>query len=461
MQAEFTKARLSRKCASIEVLKQTLASDKDAYSLNARQQPRWVRINTLKKSTKAMFGGALRDYTAVSSLSEVLRAAPSAKVFWSDHNIPDLLALPPGANLTKTSAYVNGELILQDKASCLPARLLLTATGSSPSESRTESFSLGDIVDACAAPGNKTTHIAATFSTSTTWWVEAARSKIFACERDPSRSKTLQAMIDKAGATNVVVLAKQDFLALDPSAPKFANVTHLLLDPSCSGSGIVRREDVPLLALPSPAARANAKFQKQVRESGKKRKREPEISPPENNHDPANAEDEEHNHQKPDLARLEKLSNLQSRIVEHAFAFPAATRITYSTCSIHAEENENVVARVLQSQIAVRRGWLLLPRNHQIEGLRKWKYRGHKQPSTAVANAAKTLIDDELDACIRCYPNDDEGTMGFFVCCFVRVDSGLAGVELTEAVNEKTSDRDTANMESGAESNETWSGFED
>uniref|UniRef100_A0A8C8SAK6 SAM-dependent MTase RsmB/NOP-type domain-containing protein n=1 Tax=Pelusios castaneus TaxID=367368 RepID=A0A8C8SAK6_9SAUR len=32
-------------------------------------------------------------------------------------------------------------------------------------------------------------------------------------------------------------LVNQDFLAIDPSDPKYSDVTSILLDPSCSGSG--------------------------------------------------------------------------------------------------------------------------------------------------------------------------------------------------------------------------------
>jgi len=454
LQAEFTKARLRRQCATVEALKQNLKDEKDAHGLRAREPPRWVRINRLKAVGENALESALGGYRAVATLSEVLQAGPKSTVFWRDCNIPDLLALPPGTSLIKTKAYAEGELILQDKASCFPAQLLLGASGMAPRESGLVSHR--DIMDACAAPGNKTTHLAAILAASATRVEKATKSEIYACERDPSRSKLLQTMVSKAGAAKVVVLPRQDFLALDGSDIRFAHVTHLLLDPSCSGSGIVGREDIPVLALPTPPSRG--KPQKQNLTNGKKRKRGPEETPAESINDPGTVEDEEYTHLKIDNTRLEKLSNLQSRIIEHAFTFPAATRITYSTCSIHAEENENVVARVLQSHIALRRGWRLLLRRHQVEGLREWKHRGLKQPSTALVNAVKTLTDDELDGCIRCDPGDEEGTMGFFVCCFVRDGSELKGVE---AVNEGPSGDGGADIVVGDDPNDTWSGFED
>ena len=49
-------------------------------------------------------------------------------------------------------------------------------------------------------------------------------------------------MLTKAGCPNTNAL-NADFLTTDPSDERFANVSHLLLDPSCSGSGIVNRLD--------------------------------------------------------------------------------------------------------------------------------------------------------------------------------------------------------------------------
>lgn len=280
-------------------------------------------------------------------------------------------------------------------------------------------------MDGCAAPGNKTSHLAALC-------LDNGRddTKIFACERDGRRSRILQDMMEKSGADGVTVLAKQDFLALSPNDPRFSNVTHLLLDPSCSGSGIVGREDIPSLELPS-----SGKFEKvggsqlaSPTPKPKKRKRgqlqedmnitlaEPkDVAPPEEVRDTSH-----------DPVRLQKLSSLQTRIVEHALSFPTATRVTYSTCSVHIEENELVVARVLSSANA--QGWRLLRREEQVAGLRSWRHRGVKLMSQTAAGDPKSvelwsrLSEADREACIRCHPGGEEGTMGFFVCCFIRED---------------------------------------
>lgn len=52
----------------------------------------------------------------------------------------------------------------------------------------------------------------------------------------------MSTMLVKAGAT-CYQLTHQDFLATDPHDPKYSNVSYILLDPSCSGSGELRGWD--------------------------------------------------------------------------------------------------------------------------------------------------------------------------------------------------------------------------
>ncbi len=85
------------------------------------------------------------------------------------------------------------------------------------------------------------------------------RTQLYAFERSPFRYKTLEKMLALSNCLNVVA-QRADFLDTDPLSPQFAKVTrmyvavkrikrsrtdmlHSLLDPSCSGSGIVNRLD--------------------------------------------------------------------------------------------------------------------------------------------------------------------------------------------------------------------------
>ncbi len=45
--------------------------------------------------------------------------------------------------------------------------------------------------------------------------------------------------------------------------------------------------------------------------------------------------------------RVESLARFQEAALRHALRFPGLQRLVYSTCSLHARENEGVVAAVL------------------------------------------------------------------------------------------------------------------
>lgn len=403
LQAEFTKARLRRKCANIEDLKKHLLSQNPSQS---RSQPRWIRVNTLKSSVAAETRDLFEGYRTDATISEVVESPLESKILGVDTNIPNVLAVPPDTELTKTQSYREGNIILQDKASCFPAYLLVGNTN--------ERSMIGDCIDGCAAPGNKTSHLAAL--------LDGMGNKIYACERDPKRSRTLSTMMERSGAEKVTVLARCDFLTLDPRDARFQNVTHLLLDPSCSGSGIVGREDIPSLALPvDPRAQRSRTRTNPPEMKSKKRKLDDHEATSEAVDESLQLE--ETKEIAPDKTRLQKLSALQARIVEHALSFPAAIRITYSTCSVHEEENEMVVARILESEIAKARGWRVLRREDQVDGLRRWNHRGV---------LSSNLTEEQREACIRCQPGDEEGTMGFFLCGFVRSTDGALGAAASD-----------------------------
>ena len=388
--------------------------EKDTIAQQGVTRPRWIRINTLKSNVEVQLQATFNNPREVHNLRDL----KGEDVVYLDRDIPDVIAFAQSREVIKTTGYNNGDIILQDKASCFPAYLLLESEGGGE---------IGDVIDACAAPGNKTTHLAAILGKK----FSSKGHTIFAIERDPIRSKTLQKMASLAGADSLVkVRVSQDFLALDPKDASFAAITHLLLDPSCSGSGIVGREDIPQLSLPiNPRSQVN-----DIVNDSKKRKRDiamvngttpPAEKPILTPSDPIDSD------------RLTRLSALQLRIILHAFSFPSATKVTYSTCSTHMTENESVVSRALQSSIARRRGWKVLPRDHHPPGLKEWKHRG----VGSTTEEEHGLDEEELKGCIRCYPNNEFGTMGFFVCGFVRdgkEEEGNEAVVLDESVTGET-----------------------
>lgn len=240
------------------------------------QVPRYVRINRCLVKTDEEASGIIRRLANDTGVEEgqIVR----------DPHVPDLLVLPPGTDLTGNELYRRNLIILQDKASCFPPVILNPPRGA-------------QVMDACAAPGNKTSQLCA---------LVGPEGRVWAFERDSRRFETLVKLTTAAGAGASLTHRLADFLTVDPNDPEYANVTHVLCDPSCSGSGM------PM------------SLERSLSNSSNK---------------PA---------QETDNQRLVQLSKFQCMIVKHAMKFPSVQRVVYSTCSIHAQENENVVAEILR-----------------------------------------------------------------------------------------------------------------
>jgi 25S rRNA (cytosine2278-C5)-methyltransferase len=400
----------------MEALKEYVDSSVGGAAGSRPSHPRWIRVNTLKTQLEDQLETTFSEFERAATIKEFW--GDGAKRIYIDEHVPNLVAIPASIDLTKSEAYTTGAIIFQDKASCFPAYMLDPL----PDD--------GDIVDTCAAPGNKTSHLAAILS-SRADDLEDGIQKIHAFERDKVRAETLKKMMSAADCRNFIKIhAGEDFLRVDPNAPTWKNVGALLLDPSCSGSGIVGRDDMPELHLPStePATSQTSNRNRKTRQQKKvslKRKQSGNR-----NEEAAAAKDpfditDDDGFITPaatpnDLqARLSALSTFQLSLLLHAFSFPSAHKVTYSTCSIHATENEDVVLKALVSELAQNRGWRLLRREEQVRGLRDWPIRGLKE---ACGDA-----DGVADACIRANKDDEFGTIGFFLAGFVRekrVDNG-------------------------------------
>jgi 16S rRNA (cytosine967-C5)-methyltransferase len=109
--------------------------------------------------------------------------------------------------------YAAGAFTPQSRASQLVARALAPAPGER-------------VLDLCAAPGGKTTHLAALME---------GTGEVVAVERNPQRARALQATAARLRAANVTVVTA-DANDYD-GAGRFDRV---LLDPPCSGLGTLR-----------------------------------------------------------------------------------------------------------------------------------------------------------------------------------------------------------------------------
>jgi len=113
--------------------------------------------------------------------------------------------------------YENGEIYLQSLSSMLPVIIL------QPKENT-------DILDMTAAPGGKTTQIAA---------LTQNKAHITACEMNKIRYERLKYNIEKQGATCVYVM-QQDSRKIN----EYFSFDQILLDAPCSGSGTLSIEDL-------------------------------------------------------------------------------------------------------------------------------------------------------------------------------------------------------------------------
>lgn len=338
LNAELQKLKIQRKVTKDIELSATNGQDRDRI-------PRYVRVNTLKMTREVAEQALIASGFKMGDIT-------MPKSFTRDEHLQDLFAFHPRTDFHANELYLDGSLILQDKASCFPATVLAPAPGSV-------------CIDACAAPGNKTSHLSAILQNT---------GKIYAFDLDKRRLETLKKLTTKAGCQNITPI-HASFLDADPMDSVYASVEYILLDPSCSGSGIVSRLD-HLIDVE-------------------------ERIPDEN------------------TERLDSLAEFQLSVIQHAFKFPAVKKIVYSTCSIHVQENETVVAKALQQANGI---FQLAPKSQVLP---HWPRRGLDEIPSAVGDIMWTA---EMAKCVvRCDPRpDDNGqesedrTNGFFVACFLK-----------------------------------------
>jgi 16S rRNA (cytosine967-C5)-methyltransferase len=147
-----------------------------------------------------------------------LRAA-SVDLGVPSHPAPDLpegLVLDAPLDVHATEAFERGEMMPQSRASMLVSRVLDPKPGER-------------VLDLCAAPGAKTTHIAALME---------GRGEVVAVEAHAGRAEALAANASRLGADSVRVLAQD-------AREKVGSFDRVLLDPPCSDLGTLQsRPDV-------------------------------------------------------------------------------------------------------------------------------------------------------------------------------------------------------------------------
>ncbi|GAA6621938.1 16S rRNA (cytosine(967)-C(5))-methyltransferase [Scytonema sp. NUACC26] len=210
-----------------------------------------------------------------ASMEEVEAGLQSAGVsFQRIHNLPQALRLLSNAgSIQNLPGYHQGWWSVQDSSAQLVGHLLDPQPGET-------------IIDVCAAPGGKTTHIAE---------LMGDKGKVYATDRTPSRLKKLQDNIQRLSLQSIQIRigdSTRDFT-------EFQNTAHrVLIDAPCSGLGTLHRH-------------ADARW-----------RQTPET--------------------------VEELSILQKQLMAHSSTFVKLDGVlVYSTCTLHPKENENVVKSFL------------------------------------------------------------------------------------------------------------------
>ena len=253
----------------------------DSHFVEHSQMPIYLRLNSLRA-----------DF--VSAYEELVTKQAKAE---PDDLIPNLVVLPHGIKrIAEMDRVADGTWVIQvncwfrgapnicvnssffqDKASCIPSQVL------------GDIWTHGDIIDACAAPGNKTSHLSALISEK-----GGRLNHIYAFDKSKVRWKLLQDRMEKLSAVNVVSV-NADFLDISPQEPLYSNVTAALVDPSCSGSGVIRSIDRVFERVNSASEAKDS------------------VSD----------------------ARLSQLRSFQIKAILKAMTFPKIRHIVYSTCSVY------------------------------------------------------------------------------------------------------------------------------
>lgn len=190
-------------------------------------------------------------------------------------SLPEGIVLSGAFDLRSSPQWGEGAIVAQSRAAMLVAHVLDPQRGER-------------VLDLCAAPGGKTTHIAALME---------GEGEVVAIERHPGRAHHLRETVDRMRASNVKVQTA-DASALELGRAGFDRV---LLDAPCSGLGTLQSH-------PDLRWRANP-------------------------------------------TRMRELADLQCKIlVVAADAVRAGGTLVYSTCTISNAENERQIERFLEAR---------------------------------------------------------------------------------------------------------------
>jgi 16S rRNA (cytosine1407-C5)-methyltransferase len=229
--------------------------------------------------------------------------------------------LPKGF-IPDENAVANGEIYIQNAASWLPVLAL------DPQQHNA-------ILDVCAAPGGKSSHIQA---------VTGNRSKLTCNDNSKPRLIKLQANMERLGAEASYTLCDATRLSRKFEPETFDRI---LLDAPCSGEGLMTLDNMKLFDSWS-------------------------------------------------VAHIRRLSDLQKKILSESWQLlkPGGT-LVYSTCTMAPEENEAVIDYFLRKNLGAKLEMLNFPLENRIPALSAWN---DKLFANDMSNCLRLLPDKLTEA---------------------------------------------------------------
>ena len=235
-----------------------------------------LRVNTLMTARDAF----LQDLREFGCEGKVSLWCPDGIVITRSPGLPALLQTFPH------SFYV------QDESSMLPAMLLQPKAGE-------------QILDMCAAPGGKTTHIAALMEN---------KGRVTACDIYPHKLKLIEENAKRLKLDNIKTELQDGTVLREEWTGKFDRV---LVDAPCSGLGVLRR-------------RAEARWTKREKD-------------------------------------LREFPVLQQRILENASRYvKTGGFLVYSTCTLEENENGKQIDNFLQNHREWKQAGFVHPRSKEM-----------------------------------------------------------------------------------------------
>ena len=209
------------------------------YSLPRWLIERWLARWGLDESA-ALAAATVRPAPSVVRVNTLLATPGEVRLALAARGVRATAGLLPealrvrGPLTARLPLYARGLCMAQDEGAMVVARAVAPPAG-------------GMVIDACAAPGGKTTHLAALMHNS---------GRLLACDVHPGKLTALAHRCAAMGATNVEA-HHLDARALGRTFPGQADA--VLVDAPCSGLGVVRRRpDVKWRITPDALARCAA-----------------------------------------------------------------------------------------------------------------------------------------------------------------------------------------------------------